>query len=108
MNTQPEITIRAAYADDELALRRLAAVDSADAVPPAPLLLAELDGELRAALSLADGSVIADPFVRTAEVLELLRVRARAEVATRRRRARRRRFLRFRAPTRPRAQVTLP
>ena len=108
MKTQPEITIRAAYADDELALRRLAAVDSADAVPPAPLLLAELDGELRAALSLADGSVIADPFVRTAEVLELLRVRARAEVATRRRRARRRRFLGFRAPTRPRAQVTLP
>ena len=108
MNTQPEITIRPAYADDEIALRRLAAVDSADAVPPAPLLLAELDGELRAALSLADGSVIADPFVRTAEVLELLRVRASAEVATRRRRARRRRFLGFRAPTRPRAQVTLP
>jgi hypothetical protein len=108
MNTQPEITIRPAYADDELALRRLAAVDSADAVPPAPLLLAEIDGELRAALSLADGSVLADPFVRTAEVLELLRVRARAEVATRRRRARRRRFLGFRAPTRPRAQVTLP
>ena len=108
MNTQPEITIRPAYADDELALRRLAAVDSADAVPPAPLLLAELDGELRVALSLADGSAIADPFVRTAEVLELLRVRARAEMATRRRRARRRRFLGFRAPTRPRAQVTLP
>jgi hypothetical protein len=108
MNTQPEITIRPAYADDELALRRLAAVDSADAVPPAPLLLAELDGELRAALSLADGSVIADPFVRTAELVELLRTRARADAATPRRRARRRRFLGYRAPTRPRAQATHP
>jgi hypothetical protein len=104
----PEITIRPAYADDELALRRLAAVDSADAVPPAPLLLAELDGELAAALSLADGSAIADPFVRTAEVLELMRMRAQAEAATRPRRARWRRFLGFRAPSRPRAQATLP
>jgi hypothetical protein len=71
-----EITIRLAYADDELALIRLAALDSAPIVPPTPLLLAEIDGEARAALSLHDGSSIADPFTYTAEIVELLQRRA--------------------------------
>ena len=102
-----EITIRRAYADDQLPLLRLAALDSADSVPPTPLLIAEVDGQLRAALSLGDGSAIADPFVRTADLLELLQTRARAD-ATRPRRARLRRSRASRAPTRPRAQVTHP
>jgi hypothetical protein len=76
--TTREITIRPTYADDEVSLRRLAVLDSAPAVPPAPLLLAEIDGELRAALSLKDGSSIADPFHPTADVVELLRVHAAA------------------------------
>jgi hypothetical protein len=76
--TTREITIRPTYADDEVALRRLAVLDSAPAVPPAPLLLAEIDGELRAALSLSDASTIADPFFPTADVVELLRVHAAA------------------------------
>src|ERR1022692_3706534 len=70
------ITIRRDYAEDRLALARLAALDSTEKVPSAPLLLAEIDGELRVALSLRDGSSIADPFVPTAEVLGLLRVHA--------------------------------
>ena len=95
-----EITIRRAYADDELALVRLAALDSADGLPAGPMLLAEVDGELRAALSLQDGSSIADPFSRTVELLELLETRARAEAATTRRgRAWLRRFRAYRAPT---------
>ncbi|MEA2146150.1 MAG: hypothetical protein QOG59_1737 [Solirubrobacteraceae bacterium] len=69
------ITVRAAYADDETALMRLAALDSAP-VPAAPLLVAEVAGELRAALSLTDGTTIADPFHYTALHLELLRARA--------------------------------
>jgi hypothetical protein len=67
------ITIRPAYADDELTLRRLAALDSAPAAPRGPLLLAEVDGVVTAALSLSDGSSIADPFTRTTDILELLR-----------------------------------
>jgi hypothetical protein len=67
------ITIRPSYGDDDLQLARLAALDSAPGVPPAPLLLAEVDGELRVALSLHDGSVIADPFHRTLHLQELLR-----------------------------------
>ena len=61
------ITIRPAYGDDRAALARLAALDSS-AVPAEPLLLAEADDELRAVLSLRDGSVIADPFHPTDEV----------------------------------------
>ena len=73
-----EIVIRGAYADDGPDLVRLAELDSAASLPPAPLLVAELDGVLSAALSLRDGSAIADPFQRTAEVLELLRFHATA------------------------------
>jgi hypothetical protein len=74
----PTITIRPAYADDQLALRRLADLDSALDVPPAPLLVAELDGELAVALSLRDGTAVADPFVGTAHALRLLRLHAGA------------------------------
>jgi hypothetical protein len=77
-----EILIRRAYADDQLSLLRLAALDSAVDVPASPLLVAELDGELRVALSLADGAVIADPFVPTADIVALLRLRAESELAS--------------------------
>lgn len=77
-NLHNEILIRRAYADDGSDLIRLAALDSSAAPPPAPLLVAELDGVLGAALSLRDGSVIADPFRRTAELVELLRLHAAA------------------------------
>ena len=83
MNT-PAITIRPAYADDQLALERLAALDSAKQPPPRPLLLAEFDGDLRVALSLRDGSAIADPFFPTAAVLQMLRAHVRANKRSRR------------------------
>ena len=76
--TAPTITIRPSYADDHVTLVRLAALDSAPGVPAGPLLVAEIDGVIRAALSLSDGSAIADPFHRTADVVELLRVHAAA------------------------------
>jgi hypothetical protein len=71
------ITIRLATPGDHLALTVLAALDSAEAAPRGRVLLAEVDGELRAALSLADGSAIADPFHPTLAILELLRTHAR-------------------------------
>lgn len=74
----PEITIRPAYADDQLALQRLADLDSANAVPPHPLLVAEVDGDLRVALSVHDSTAIADPFFPTAAILGLLRGHVRA------------------------------
>ena len=69
------VTIRHAFPDDALALVRLAILDSAE-VPPQPLLVAEVGGELRAALSLHDGGVVADPFHRTRSLVELLLARA--------------------------------
>jgi len=72
------ITVRPAYADDSAALERLAALDSADAAPAAPLLLAEVDGVIRAALSMHDGTVIADPFHPSLALIDLLRTRAAA------------------------------
>ncbi len=69
------ITVRPAYADDATAIRRLAALDSSP-VPASPMLLAEVDGELRAALSLADGRSIADPFHPSLGLVDLLRLHA--------------------------------
>jgi hypothetical protein len=71
------IMIRPAYADDRTALARLAAIDSST-VPAEPMLLAEVDDELRAAVSLADGSEIADPFFPTLDLVELLHTHAAA------------------------------
>jgi hypothetical protein len=71
----PGIVIRRAAARDGGALARLAALDSA-ARPPEPLVVAEVEGEIRAALALGGGAVIADPFHSTAELVELLRLRA--------------------------------
>jgi hypothetical protein len=74
--TSPTIVIRLAGHNDATALHTLAELDSRLPLT-GPAMLAEVDGTVRAALDLADGSVAADPFVRTAEIVEMLRLRAR-------------------------------
>jgi hypothetical protein len=74
-NTAP-ITIRRAH-PEEPGVLRIAALDSAR-VPAAPLLVAEVDGQVRAALSVDDGKTIADPFHATRDLLDLLRAHAAA------------------------------
>lgn len=69
------IEIRPATEDDRDQLRRLAQLDSAS-LPAGPLLVAESDGTIRAALALESRKSIADPFHRTAELVALLRTRA--------------------------------
>jgi hypothetical protein len=76
MIPSPTIVIRLATLSDARTLSNLAALDSRHPLAGAAML-AEVDGVVRAALDLSDGSVAADPFVRTAEVIELLRLRAR-------------------------------
>ena len=66
------ITIRPAYPEDGPAILRLAALDSAP-VPLGPLALAEVDGELRVAVSTDGRYAIADPFHRTLELVALVR-----------------------------------
>jgi hypothetical protein len=85
--TGQTITIRMASAADGAALERLAGLDSARP-PTGDVLLAEVDGELRAALG-PDGVAVADPFHRTGDLVTLLRRRAGA-AGERPRRARRR------------------
>ena len=69
------IVIRHANDADARALIDLALLD--DRAPlHGPALIAEADGVARAALDLHDGSVAADPFARTAELVELLRLHA--------------------------------
>jgi hypothetical protein len=70
------VTLRPCRAEDRIPLAHLAALDSSEA-PPGPVLLVEVDGELRAALSLKDGAVVADPFHPTAALTALLRAYSR-------------------------------
>jgi hypothetical protein len=69
------VIVRAASPGDAVALERVAGLDSVH-LPGGPMLVAEVGEDLRAALCLSDGTVVADPFHRTAEVVELLRARA--------------------------------
>jgi hypothetical protein len=82
------LTIRLGTPDDQLALARLAALDSADdlrrhgeiprgrllidALRRGRVLLAEVDGQLRAAVHVELGSAIADPFYPSAHLVKLL------------------------------------
>lgn len=96
------VVVRLLGAGDATALARLAGADSA-ATPAGEMLGAELGGRLVAALSLREGTVIADPFRPTAAAVELLRTRAR-QLTGGRPRGRLRLSLRRRA--RPRAVLT--
>jgi hypothetical protein len=69
-----EILIRFARPEDEGALARLAGRDS-QPVPGGDLLVAETNGEIRAALPLDGRRPVADPFHPTAELIRLLEVR---------------------------------
>jgi hypothetical protein len=63
--------IRQATEDDQQALQRLADLDSARPLT-APALIAEIRGEPAAAISLADGRIVADPFKNTATLQQML------------------------------------
>lgn len=77
------VVVRLATAEDRPALERLAALDCAGE-PAGPTLIGELGQRPVAAVSLADGSTIADPFIASGDVLALLRLRARQVSAPRR------------------------
>jgi len=71
-----DILIRLAASPDEDALIRLAALDSADPLQ-GPALMGFVGGEPRAAVALADGRTVADPFAPTADLVDLLRLQAK-------------------------------
>ena len=69
------VVLRRAQASDTRALRRLADLDDSSPLAGAALV-AERDGQLRAAISLHSGRAIADPFHLTTDLVALLRARA--------------------------------
>lgn len=72
------VTVRRSREDDALGLRELADLDSAR-VPAGVMLIAEVDGELPAAVALDGRSVLADPFHHTRHLVEVLEVARRAK-----------------------------
>jgi hypothetical protein len=75
-NMSPDtLVIRLAEPADLDRLRYLAALDSARALM-GDVLVAEADGVISAAYSVDERRAIADPFVHTAELVELLELRA--------------------------------
>jgi hypothetical protein len=74
MTSMTTIALRTAQDDDQRALDRLAQLDS-QRLTAGPHLVAEAEGRIIAAIGAADGRVIADPFVASADAVALLRRR---------------------------------
>jgi hypothetical protein len=71
---KPTLALRLAHPDETDLARRLADLDDAPMLD-GEILLALVDGQPVAALSLTDGRVVANPFVPTAEAVALLTLR---------------------------------
>jgi hypothetical protein len=69
------ITIRPAHEGDADSVKRLAELDERP-VPAGPLLVAEVDGSVEAAIGLEGCKTIANPFSRSSAAVTLLHVRA--------------------------------
>jgi hypothetical protein len=69
------VTVRLAGKDDEKSLERLAQRDGSR-IPSGTLLVAEVEGIPLAARSLSNGKTIADPFVHSHHLVELLALRS--------------------------------
>ena len=69
-----EVVIRRSSAGDDGSLHRLALLDSAPE-PHGPMLVAEREGLLIAAVPLGGGRPIADPFVPSKDIVGLLELR---------------------------------
>ena len=94
MTRNEHIVIRSARTADEQAIAVLGVLDGGSRMPKGRVLLAEVDGRLRAAVG-SNGAAISDPFWPSAELVSMLRVRAEQEPVTRMARFTRRPALRL-------------
>jgi hypothetical protein len=76
--TEKTLTIRPADLADLAGLDRLAALDSASP-PTGDVLVAEVGGELWAAVEIDTGVAIADPFRPSGDLVDLLHLHLRGE-----------------------------
>ena len=70
------VLIRPAAPADEDEIARLAALEERPILPAGERLVAELEGRVVAAFHVATGRALADPFVPTRAIVELLGLRA--------------------------------
>jgi hypothetical protein len=85
-SARPAAAVRFAHPDEAGTLRRLAQLDDAPELA-GEILVATIDTDVVAALSLNDGRVIANPFLLTSDAVEQLRRCATAMTARPRRRS---------------------
>jgi len=71
----PRVTVRLAGERDEAAVRRLEELDRKQ-LPREPMLVAEVAGRVLAARTLATRHAVADPFLPTSGLVELLDLRS--------------------------------
>ncbi len=88
------VALRQAQADDARALKILAELDEEPELC-GTTLLALIDGEAVAAISLDDGRMVSNPFVATSDTVSLLKLHVRHLLGPRGRHPRRRWRLRF-------------
>jgi hypothetical protein len=77
MTHNEHIVIRSATAADERALNVLAVLDGGTKRPAGQILLAEVEGRVRAAIG-SNGHSVSDPFWPSADLVSMLRVHADA------------------------------
>jgi hypothetical protein len=77
------VLVRHETSADAARIRTLAHLDDRR-LPGGPFLVAEMSGEVVAAMSLSSGVVVADPFRRTRDAADMLRMRA-GQIAARER-----------------------
>ena len=75
MTRNEHIVIRSAGPADEQNLAVLSVIDGGSRQPKGRIMVAEVDGRLRAAVG-SNGAAISDPFWPSAELVQMLRVRA--------------------------------
>jgi hypothetical protein len=80
MTRNEHIVIRNAESSDEQALAVLAVLDGGQQEPKGRVMVAEVDGRLRAAVG-SNGAAISDPFWPSAELVSMLRVHTSEPVA---------------------------
>ena len=69
------VLMRPATTADSARVRTLALLDN-KRMPAGPFLVAEVGGDIVAARSLSTGTVVADPFRLTSDIVAMLRLRA--------------------------------
>jgi hypothetical protein len=78
MTRNEHILIRSARNADEQAIAVLGVLDGGKTVPAGQVMVAEVDGRIRAAVG-SNGAAISDPFWPSAELVSMLRVHVDSE-----------------------------